>query len=102
MAYVERNRQWLAAMTKVKSHSGNRWNEYVDGLCAKAIQGVPSEASIRSLALEVLGDADQVELWLGQALPALGGKTPADCLGDRDGPVQVERVLRAIQWGIYL
>lgn len=39
VAYMEEQKKWLAAMTKVKSHTGNRWNEHADELCAKAMEG---------------------------------------------------------------
>lgn len=28
----------MFAFTKVKAHSGNRWNEYADGLASRAAQ----------------------------------------------------------------
>lgn len=37
-AYMKRNRMYVADFRKVKAHSGNKWNDYADALCEKALK----------------------------------------------------------------
>lgn len=47
-AWMRENRHWIDGFTKVKGHSGNKWNEEADKLClfAERISGFLPEKSV--------------------------------------------------------
>ena len=52
-------------------------------------------------AVEVMGNAEQAQLWMHEPNRVLGGQKPVDVLAEKDGCVRVETILGRIQHGVY-
>ncbi len=68
---------------------------------------VESEKSLRlarviAKSCEVIGDSEKAKAWIISANVSLGGKRPIDLLETDIGADQVQNVLQAIEWGVYL
>jgi putative toxin-antitoxin system antitoxin component (TIGR02293 family) len=57
---------------------------------------------IFQLAEEVLGSREKARRWMATPAHGLRGALPLDCLDTEAGAAEVQRVLRAIEWGVYL
>lgn len=57
---------------------------------------------IFQMAETVLGSPEKARRWLAAPAQGLRGAPPLDCLDTEAGAREVERILAAIDWGVYL
>lgn len=58
-------------------------------------------ARLTALAEEVFEDRQAAQLWLTNAIPALGGVTPLSLLDTEEGARWAEAELQRLAWGVY-
>ena len=56
---------------------------------------------IMKQAIDIFGSQEKARKWFETPLPALGGKTPLECVKTESGTREVENVLGRIAHGVF-